>query len=756
MKRITPLLLAFLLVLTACSSSDPGTDDGATPTTAGDGGEPDIDVRPRNVTFRSTLRQVGDCDQLLAHLRAEGAARVGPYGFDGFGYWGGPMPAALEEATVDAASGDDGGGDALGGERAPAAQNAVDGEGVDFSGTNVQELGIDEPDLVKTDGERVITLTGNVVHLIDVTGDEAAIVGTLRLDDESWGQDLLLVGDTLFVIRQGGDFGIVYAEATDIAADIAPGRYQPTVVVDEVDISDPAAPDVVATLTTNGNFVSGRLHDGIVRLVVQSTPDQLEFVYPQNEAGEDRARTVNQEVVRESTLDDWLPSYVLENGNGSTTGHLVACDQMHMPSEFAGFGTTAVLTIDPAAGLDAGDDAGVLAPAQTVYASPEAMYVAAPSWIDPNLWEQDQDLAEELARNYATSIHRFELTDGGVAYSGSGAVDGRLLNQFSLSEHDGHLRVATTVGDPWGWNGQAESESKVYALRVEDGALTEVGVVGDLGRGEEIRSVRFVGDQAYVVTFRQTDPFYIVDLADPTNPVTTGELKILGYSGYLHDLGENLILGVGQDGTEDGQLTGAKVTVFDVSDPANPTDLANWTLDGGHSDIEWDHRAFLWWGPERLAVLPLNDWSGGFQGAVVLEIGEQGAITERGRIEHALDGTRGQTDCEPLAVDPPEDTEAFYILQEGALLNVCGPDETGTSGYECHERIPAADLENWGMQDLSSVVDDGDVIEMCWPREHAENILRSVVIGDQLWSLSGSRFQAHDLASLQVTDRVDL
>ncbi|MDH3705444.1 MAG: beta-propeller domain-containing protein [Acidimicrobiia bacterium] len=770
--RFTVVTLALLLVASACSSDDaaqPSDPDPTTPTTVdidGDG-SPDVDPRPRNVSFRSTLRQINDCDELLAHLRAEGAARVGPYGLLG-GWYGGPVPLEGDVFFTDEAEGAD-----FDGARLPAPFEEVGGAADDageapaastvspeFSGTNVQELGIDEPDLVKTDGERIITLTDNVVHIVDVTAATARIAGTVRLDDEAWGQDMLLVDDTLFVIRQGGDFGIYYADAAGIAAEIAPGRYAPTIVIDQIDISDWSAPEIEATLTTSGTFVSGRLHDGTVRLVLRSDPDQLEFVQPQSQAGEDKATEVNREVINESTLEDWLPSYVLETGDTTGTGLLVACDQVHRPTEFAGFGTTTVLTIDPAAGLEGGDAAGVLAPAETVYGSNEALYVAAPSWVDPTLWERDPDLAEELAQKYATSIHRFALTDAGVAYDGSGAVDGRLLNQFSLSEHDGHLRVATTVGDPWGWGDQGESQSKVHALRIDDDGLTEVGVVGNLGRGEEIRSVRFVGDQAYVVTFRQTDPFYVVDLRDPTDPQVTGELKILGYSGYLHPLSDDLVLGVGQDGTEDGALTGAKVTVFDVSDPAKPIDLHNWVLDGASTDIEWDHRAFLWWAPERIAVLPLNDWSSNFSGAVVLEIGDDGTISERGRIQHRPDGDDdGRTDCDVVPAADVEGTQGEDIVSAGGVILHCGPDEGGISGYECYTRLSYDELLEGGFvegaEDLAGLAED-EFIEVCEPIRHDEQIVRTLVIDDSLWSLSNNWLQAQTIDTLDRTDRVDL
>ena len=141
--------------------------------------------------------------------------------------------------------------------------------------------------------------------------------------------------------------------------------------------------------------------------MIRSEPDDLGFVFPQNEAGETRAEEVNRQIVQESSLDDWLPNYVWDDGDSNDTGLAVACDQVHGPSEFAGFGTTAVLTIDPA-DLRPDGGTGVLAPADTVYASSEALYVAAPSWIDPTLFERNPDLAEELAEQF-TQLYLYGL-----------------------------------------------------------------------------------------------------------------------------------------------------------------------------------------------------------------------------------------------------------------------------------------------------------------------------------------------------------
>ena len=201
-----------------------------------------------------------------------------------------------------------------------------------------------------------------------------------------------------------------------------------------------------------------------------------------------------------------------------------------------------------------------------MYASSERLYVANRRWIDRN------DFGAEDARGVTTHIHRFDVSGSdGPAYEASGSVDGFLLNQFAMSEHEGYLRVASTDTPVWGWWRQdGTSVSRVDVLQRDGAELRLVGSVGGLGQGERIYAVRFIGDIGYVVTFRQIDPLYTVDLSDPSDPRVVGELKIPGYSAYLHPIGKNVLLGVGQDADELGRVLGTQVSVFDVSDLANP------------------------------------------------------------------------------------------------------------------------------------------------------------------------------------------
>ena len=226
--------------------------------------------------------------------------------------------------------------------------------------------------------------------------------------------------------------------------------------------------------------------------------------------------------------------------------------------------------------------------------------------------------------------------------------------------------------------------------------LRVVGSVAGLGEGEQIFAVRFMGEIGYVVTFRQTDPLYTIDLSDPTAPKVVGELKILGYSAYLHPIGEGLLLGVGQDADEQGRTSGTQVSVFDVSDLANPIRIHQYTFpEFSRSQAEFDHHAFLYWPPTGIAVLPIGWWDYrdgddnwvSFNEAAVLDVGPDG-IDELGRIRQEIDP---DIEYEPLL------------------------------GYDLYSYMASVPIS------------------------------RSLVIGDTLFTLSWLGLQGSDLDSLSVT-----
>jgi uncharacterized secreted protein with C-terminal beta-propeller domain len=302
-----------------------------------------------------------------------------------------------------------------------------------------------------------------------------------------------------------------------------------------------------------------------------------------------------------------------------------------------------IVTMNLDKGLWQADADGVMTDAQTVYGSTKHLYVATQRWVAP-----DTPIAR-LPDAATTLISRFDVSDPDhTTYEGSGSVPGYLLNQFSMSEQGGDLRVASTTEPVW-WEGaqQVPSRSLVTVLRRgAGGALTRIGQVDGLGHGERIFSVRFLGDVGYVVTFRQIDPLYVVDLSKPEAPRVRGELKLLGYSAYLHPVGNGRLLGIGQDATPEGRTKGSQVTLFDVSGPENPSILAQRSLGGqSSSDVEYDSHAFLFWAPKSLAVLPLQVYGRDgtvFAGAVGLKTkgpADGDLLKEAGRISHdAIDG----------------------------------------------------------------------------------------------------------------------
>ena len=698
LSRLLATTLALSLAAGACA------DDTATPTTGG----PDVVVDRNDIILTAGLTPFSDCDALLDHLRTEGLERVGPYGLNQGGYYYLEGDVAFPQAARDGAAVLDADGvDDTATSDAEAGNFADEsgGEGVDFSGTNNQELGVDEPDIVKTDGDRILVINNGRFTYVDANDGDPVRRGSLEV---GWDVGTMLVnGDRVILLGTtygyfgGGpvpqpaiDFDDVdllpsSGETAPAAASVEPAapaavaeedvavednpegdiakpedaeeifaeeplppEAAPPIddtelrVVDEfypeqsfegpqtriisLDISNPDAPRITEELTVDGNQLSARMVNGKVRVAIQSNLQNFPFVYPSSPSAEDRAEEFNRDVIRDSEIGDWLPGYV-HTVNGevrSESSALASCDDVHSPAEFAGFGSLSVLTIDMEEDLGQVHAASVLAAGETVYASQDTMWLSTNQWFDWNVLDGDARIAEE--QKFKTELHGFDIAGDEASYLASGTVRGHLLNQFAMSEHDGVLRVATTDGPQW-WGSTEESESFITTFRPDDKVLMPLGEVGEMGKGERIFAVRFVGETAYVVTFRQTDPFYTVDLSDPANPQVKGELKINGYSGQLHPIGEGKILGIGQDATDTGQTTGAKLTVFDVTDISNPTAMDSWTLPDAWTDAEWNHLAFLWWAPENLAVIPIQVWRENFTGAAAFHIDPRNGCDQRGR-----------------------------------------------------------------------------------------------------------------------------
>jgi uncharacterized secreted protein with C-terminal beta-propeller domain len=490
--------------------------------------------------------------------------------------------------------------------------------GIDYSTTNVQEEGIDEPDIVKTNGSYVFFVRGATLFAVDVDEGPLVVVGTLKLESEA--HELLLRGTRLLVL--GRRRYTAYRPLPGSPRRLPPYESARTLLT-EVDVRDPRRPRVVRTLAIQGQYVAGRLHGGIARIVVSSAvPAGLGFGGTVEE---------NRAIVAAAPLRHWLPRYELRRaGRAAKSRYLVQCRHVWRPRTFAGLGLLTVLTIDLDQGLEPVNTVSVLADGQILYASNESLYVATERWdARPPDWR-----SPPARRKTQTTIHKFGIASPErTRYRASGNVFGFLIDQWSMSEHEGVLRVASTdtpldVTD-------AATETLVTTLREREGKLTQVGQVGEMGKGERLYAVRFIGDVGYVVTFREIDPLYTLDLSDPERPRVLGELKIPGYSAYLHPVGEDLVFGIGQDADERGRPLGLQASLFDVENLRRPARLAKLRI-GRSSSAEYDHHAFLYWPRSRLVVVPLTDFAEGtgFNGAAALRVGRKNGVDQIRRISH--------------------------------------------------------------------------------------------------------------------------
>ena len=488
-----------------------------------------------------------------------------------------------------------------------------------LTGTNTQETDVDEPDIVKTDGKRIFAVTDRTLRVVDVAS--GTVTGTLALD--GYGQTLMLRGNRVLAIAAKGG-GMIAEPVLGRPGGVPVPAVAPTVapvpsatIITEIDVS--AAPKVLRTMEVPGTFVDARQNGGTARLVINA--DQQPFVPEPGQPVDDQ--------VDEAGLNRFLGHTVLKSNLSGKTfrRNLTPCTAVTHPAQFSGLGVLAILTVDLDRGMYSLDRDGVMAGAQVVYGSAGSLYVASRRYV------RALELGEDVPEGLRTEIHRFDVSDPTkTVYRATGTVPGFVLNNYALSEYDGKLRVATTEEPAWIDSAQrTDSQSTVTVLDQQGSKLVRVGSVSGLGKGERIYAVRFLGDKGYVVTFRQIDPLYTLDLSDATAPKVAGELKIPGFSSYLHPVGESRLLGIGFEGA------GVQASLFDVANPASPQRLAVLGFGSSSTTVGQDSHAFLYSAKANLAVIPLQTYGmndPGSVGAAGIRVGAS-TLTDAGRVKHA-------------------------------------------------------------------------------------------------------------------------
>jgi len=512
--------------------------------------------------------------------------------------------------------------------------------GGDYSGTTTQVAGVDEGDVVETDGRHLFVLAGDGVDIVSaVPADNLSTLAHVAIDGEE--AALLLHGTRLTVISR-----IMGWWEAGMTARMAWSGGQARTAVTVLDVSNAAAPAVVERTEIDGWFLAAR---AIGSRVIVLTQDDIDIPMPEftsapgpadpivfplpidpvpmpilmaadpvgSDAGAAEALPAigimpvpwqpegvwESEAAYRARLDAaWsagaLPGFAVDDGAGlEERGALAAAGRTYLPVNPDSSELLAVVT------FEVGDDiagpesvTSVAGVSGTVYASTASLYVAATAW---GAWWDEADDA------VTTNVYKFDLASADVPLVSMGAVPGQVLDQFSLDEHDGLLRVATTR-----WSAaDAGSSSGVYVLRDHGGNLSLVGGVDRLAPGERIFSARFVGDRAYVSTFRQIDPFFVIDLSEPSAPRVEGELKVPGFSSYLQPLDDTRVLGIGRDVDPDtGRVLGVQLSLFDVSNPSAPVRDAVHTFPGegweAWSEALVDHRAVSWFPERGILALP--------------------------------------------------------------------------------------------------------------------------------------------------------
>jgi hypothetical protein len=569
------------------------------------------------------------CAELLDWYVEQGEELVGPYGWGGnpnviYDFEGGPVPQTSGAA-----------GDAVRSPSAPAAAPAPVRSTNGETGTNVQEAGVDEPDVVKTDGRTLYRVQDGDLVTYDVSGAEVERLGSLDLPGSSAETtELLLSGDVVVAVshRDGYD-----------------GRTAETHVA-SIDVSDPAQPRVTHTVDYDTALVTARLHEGVVRVVLQAGLPQLDFRMPDEHTTETEATRANQALVRHTDIEDWLPTASVDDGDAEP---LLGCDQVAIPDDAGALGTIAVVGFDAAA-PDAPSVTGLAVDTDLAYASADQLYLAtSPAYdgvvrgcfdcITPLPAPQAESLLPGWLTGHgrrgfvpsprgpydgASHLYAFDLDGIDTTFAASGEVDGVIRDRWSMdavgSGDDAALRVAV------GPNGSTGDFNSIVVFRQEGNDLVVSGRLDDLGVGEDIQSVRWFDTLAIVVTFRQVDPLYAVDLTDPDQPRLLGSLKIPGYSAYLHPLGRHRLLGLGQAPSRNGSW-GAQAGLFNVTDLTHPVQLDTVQYaPGSQAMAAQDPRQLTWLPDGRTVLTVVSDYGtrGNVGSVSVLTLGD-GKLTNR-------------------------------------------------------------------------------------------------------------------------------
>ena len=464
----------------------------------------------------------------------------------------------------------------------------LDSDDTGYSGTNVQVDGVDEADIVKTDGKCIYTVVDNSLIIVNAYPSKSAqILSKIELDHDI--TSIFINKDKLVVFESLREYGKHDHEDTYYhwGADYATS-------VKVYDISDKSNPVLDNEITVDGSYWDSRMIGNYVYVIAVQTAYYLNDVVE-------------------------LPQICLDD----TVLEIPAEEVLHTSQNEYDSNFVTILSFDVNRVIEDTSQLGFgsffLGSSSKLYMSQNNMYLTC----------NEYDAA--VSYRSTTAIHRIHLDDGKMEYNASSRVPGRVLNQFSMDEYDSYFRLATTTGSTW----DNSSGNHLYVL---DDNMDNIGALENIAPGERIYSARFMGDRCYLVTFKEVDPFFVIDVSNPSSPKVLGELKITGYSDYLHPYDQDHIIGIGKE-TVDGLYQGVKISLFDVSDVSNPREISKYEIGdrGTDSPILDDHKALLFDREKNLLVMPvlvMEQWTSTWQGAYVFDISVEKGLVLHGMVTH--------------------------------------------------------------------------------------------------------------------------
>jgi uncharacterized secreted protein with C-terminal beta-propeller domain len=542
------------------------------------------------------------------------------------------------------------------------------------TGTNNQVAGVDEADFIKTTGNHTYLLSGGNLVILQ-TWPAAQSQELSRTEIDGTPRALFLYDDVIWVVSDLTQSN--YPQfSQSLSADFAP-RVNTMTKVSMFRVSDPQHPSLIRETVLESRYVDARRIGEQVYLIVSALIDLNPAI----------DNTENIEV------DELLPMLADNTAPGTTTqpdtSAICGCEAIYRPDIPNGTGTLTIVNFDLANPLADIDSQTILGNTGLVYANQDNLYIAS---VEDDFWLWLPVMVGGTDQALTTTIHKFSL-QGSPQYLASGRVEGHLLNQFAMDEHQGTLRLVTTEQDWW----SGETENRLYVLSQSGEQLAERAYLDGLGKpGESVYAVRFDEDKGYVVTFQQIDPLITLDLSDDRNPLVAGELEVPGFSTYLHPIEGDMILAIGREGGS------VKLSLFDISDFAQPALLYDHLIANSYTEADYNHHAFTWFEQEKMLAIPITAWGNSltsttygyndiFNGLELFRVTAQAGIESYAAIDHDIFYLDSSSDrfYYPEGVrrsffvaDDADNSYIYSISGRGLLVNDLAAPDTSLAEVE--------------------------------------------------------------------------